>query len=56
MREIKKEELELLESRRIISNSDKGFVDRSGNVIGFYRTRNKRYIEDKYVDIVKKSS
>lgn len=46
--------MELLESRQIINNSDKGFVDRSGNVIGFYRTRNKRYIEDKYVNIAKK--
>lgn len=54
MKEIKKEEMELLESRQIIHNSDKGFVDRSRNVIGFYRTRNKRYIEDKYVNIAKK--
>lgn len=54
LKEIKKEEMELLKSRQIINNSDKGFVDRSGNVIGFYRTRNKRYIEDKYVNIAKK--
>ena len=46
--------MELLESRQIIHNPDKGFVDRSRNVIGFYRTRNKRYIEDKYVNIAKK--
>lgn len=51
MKEIKKEAVELLEKNKIIYNSDKGYVDKFGNVIGFYRTRNKRYIEDKYVDI-----
>lgn len=54
MREIKKDEVKLLESRKIIRNSDRGFVDRFGNVVGFYKTKNKRYIEDKYVGIVEK--
>ena len=56
MKEIKKEDVELLEKRKIIRNSIKGYVDKSGNIIGFYRTRNKRYIEDKYVDIAKRLS
>ena len=46
--------MKLLENRKIIFNSSGGFVDKFGNIIGFYRTRNKRYIEDKYVDIAKK--
>lgn len=54
MKEIKKEAVELLEKKKIIRNSDRGYVDKFGNVVGFYRTRNKRYIEDKYVDIAKR--
>ena len=56
MKEIKKEAVELLEKKKIIRNSDRGYVDKFGNVVGFYRTRNKRYIEDKYVDIAKRLS
>lgn len=54
MKEIKKEAIELLEKKNVILNSSKGYVDKFGNVIGFYRTRNKRYIEDKYVNIAEK--
>ena len=54
MKEIKKEEIELLVKKNILHNSRSGFVDRYGNTIGFYCTRNKKYIEDKYVDIAKK--
>lgn len=54
MKEIKREEVELLISKKIIKNTTKGFVDKHGNSIGFYRTRNKRYIEDKYSDLAKK--
>lgn len=56
MKEIKKEAVELLEKKKIIHNSGRGYVDKFGNVVGFYRTRNKRYIEDKYVDIAKRLS
>lgn len=55
MKEIKKEDVELLISKKIIKNTTKGFVDKNNNQIGFYRTRNRRYIEDKYVDIAKKT-
>lgn len=54
MKEIKKEAVELLEKKKIIRNSSRGYVDKFGNVVGFYRTRNKRYIEDKYIDIAKR--
>lgn len=56
MKEIKKEAVELLEKRKYIHNSGRGYIDKFGNVVGFYRTRNKRYIEDKYVDIAKRLS
>ena len=56
MKEIRKEDVELLISKKIIKNTTKGFVDKNENQIGFYRTRNRRYIEDKYVDIAKKLS
>lgn len=56
MKEIKKEAVELLEKKNVIRNSSRGYVDKFGNVVGFYRTRNKRYIEDKYVDIAKRLS
>lgn len=54
MKEIKKEEIELLQNNKIIFNSNKGFLNQAGNVIGFYKTRNKRYIEDKYANIAEK--
>lgn len=54
MKEIKKEEMELLVNNKIIRNSGKGYVDNNGNTVGFYRTKNKKYIEDKYVNVAKK--
>lgn len=54
MKEISKKDIEVLEKRKIIRNSHNGYVNKFGDVIGFYRTRNKRYIEDKYVDIAKR--
>lgn len=56
LKEVTKEQMELLMKKGIVRNSSKGFVDKNENQIGFYRTRNKRYIEDKYVDIAKKLS
>lgn len=51
MKEIKKEEIELLVKKNIIKNSSNGFIDRRGNSVGFCRTKNKRYVEDKYVNL-----
>lgn len=48
--------MEILIREEIIKNTSKGFVDKYGNIIGFYRTRNKRYMEDKYVDTARKLS
>lgn len=54
LKEITKEQIELLIKNGVVFNSTKGFVDKNENQISFYRTRNKRYIEDKYADIAKK--
>jgi hypothetical protein len=56
LKEVTKKEMELLVKNGVVCNSSKGFVDKNKNQIDFYRTRNKRYIEDKYVDIAKKLS
>lgn len=48
MKEIKKEEIELLINKGVIHNTNKGFVNKNGCIVGFYKTTNKRYIEDKY--------
>ena len=54
MKEVTKKEMEVLIVNKVVSNTIRGFVDSKGNVVGFYRTRHKRYLEDKYVDIAKK--
>lgn len=54
MKEITKKEMEALLENGVLRNSDKGFVKENGDIVGFYRTRHRRYLEDKYVDIAKK--
>lgn len=54
MKEVTKKEMDALIENKMVRNTIKGFVDQKGMVVGFYRTRHKRYIEDKYVDIAKK--
>lgn len=56
LKQITKEEMTLLLDRGILRNSHHGIVDKNGFTVGFYRTRNKRYIEDKYVGIARKLS
>lgn len=54
MKLITKEEMNTLFEKGILRNTKKGIVDRRESNVGFYRTRNKRYIEDKYVAIARK--
>ena len=56
IKEVNAKEMELVVKNKVVYNSKKGFVDKKGYPVGFYRTKNKRYIEDKYVDIAKKLS
>lgn len=53
MKEVKKQEINVLVESGIIRNTAQGFLDNRDYPIGFYRTRNKRYLEDKYVDMAK---
>lgn len=53
MKEIKSKEMKELLQNKIIQNTNKGLVNENGDIVGFYRTRNKRYIEDKYADMAK---
>lgn len=53
MKEIKSNEMKELLQNKIIQNTNKGLVNENGDIVGFYRTRNKRYIEDKYADMAK---
>lgn len=47
---ISKNEIEKLLSEDVIRNTRRGYVDRRGEHIGYYKTcGGKRYIEDKYV-------
>ena len=49
---ISKNEIEKLLSEGVIRNTKRGYIDRNGNPVGYYRTKGvakKRYIEDKYV-------
>lgn len=50
MKEISKDKMQKLIDKHVIRNTVSGFVDRQNRVIGFYRTKNKRYIEDKYAN------
>jgi hypothetical protein len=54
LKEVKSEEMRVLQAKGIIKNSSNGFVNKEGVQVGFYRTRNKRYLEDSYVDIAKR--
>lgn len=49
--------MEILLEKGIMRNGSRGFVDRYGNEIGFYRTKGvakKRYMMDKYADIARR--
>ena len=49
---ISKSEIENLLFKGVIRNTKRGYIDKNGNPIGYYRTKGvakKRYIEDKYV-------
>lgn len=58
IKEITKQEMDLLINKGIIINTNHGYVDSKGNDIGFYRTKGvarKRYVKDKYVNLLRNS-
>lgn len=53
LKQITKQEIQKLLDAGIIRNSSKGYVNRKGNEVGYYRTSGaakKRYIQDWYAD------
>lgn len=45
--------MRILEKHKIIKNTKYGYIDQNGNPTGYYRTRHKGYIEEKYADMAK---
>lgn len=51
IRAITNKEMKKLYKNGIIRQTDLGIVSKDGRPTGFYGTKTKRYIEDKYVEI-----
>jgi hypothetical protein len=52
---ISKQDVEKLLANGIIRNTNRGYVNKDGYEVGFYRTKSsarKRYIQDEYVDLL----
>lgn len=59
IKEITKQEMDLLIKKGIVINTNHGYVDNKGSDIGFYRTKGvakKRYVKDKYVNMLRNSN
>lgn len=55
IKQISKQEIEKLLSKGIIKNTNRGYVNSNGYKVGFYKTSgDKRYIQDKYIDMLDK--
>ena len=54
IKQITKEEVNVLLKNGVLKNTTDGLVNQKGYPTGFYTTRTKKYIEDKYVDIARK--
>lgn len=55
IKEISKQDIDLLIKRGIIRNTNHGYADRNGNNIGYYRTKGcagKRYVKNKFADML----
>lgn len=54
IKQITKEEMDILLKKGILHNSNHGYVDRYGNLASYYKTCHKIYIGDKYAELAKK--
>ena len=57
IKQITKQEIQKLLDAGILRNTHRGYVNRKGNQVGYYRTTgvgHKRYIQDWYADKAKK--
>lgn len=51
MKQISKKEMELLLENNILHNSNRGMINKHGQKVAFNKSRNKRFIEDRYANI-----
>lgn len=56
MKEISNEEVKKLIDKKYIKFNGRNYIDQRGIIVSYYRTHNKRYIEDKYAEIAKRIS
>ncbi len=55
IKEISKQGIEKLLKSGIIKNTNCGYINKNCSKVGYYKTcGNKRYIQDKYVDMLEK--
>ena len=54
IKQITKDDIDILLKKGILHNTNHGYVDRYGNLASYYRTCHKIYIGDKYADLAKK--
>ena len=54
IKQITKEDMNILVKKGILHNSRNGYVDRYGNLASYYRTCHRIYIGDKYADLARK--
>lgn len=54
VKEISKNDVKKLVDRGYIRNTKRGYVSSKGDLVGYKRTVNKRYIEDYYFDLAQK--
>ena len=55
IKQISKEQIEKLLKDGVIRNTHRGYVERNGEHVGYYKTcGSQRYIEDYYVDLFNK--
>lgn len=53
LKQISQIEMGKLLKHGYVVNTKRGYVTKTGQQVGFYRTKNKRYIEDRYVNLAK---
>ena len=51
MKEITREEMNLLFEEGILAATERGIVDNRGSLVSYTKTKHKRYIMDDYADI-----
>ena len=54
LKEITKEGMELLINNKIITQTQRGFVNNKGSLISYTRTKHKRYTMDSYANLASK--